>query len=168
MTKRARSRATDRVWAVGLASATCVGLVATMGVRAAEAAAPESDSPSVAPTTGEPTSASGLTAAELDAYQAQLDAQRAELLQYREDLARAARKLARQTRILERRIARQQTAAGASSASRPATQQPAPSRPTTRPVPAPPAAPAQPARPAKPAKPAKPAQPAPQSQTQSS
>ena len=84
-----KSRAGERMLAVGLASTACIGLVGVIGVRAAQ-----SDEVEVEPVDyAEPTSSQGLTRADLDAYAAQLADQAAQLKDYRQQLKAVAKQL---------------------------------------------------------------------------
>lgn len=91
MTTRPRKRggAADKAWSLGLAGATCLGLVGLVGVRSmTDAAAEESSTPvEAAP------SNTGPSQAELDAYAASLDAQQAQLDAYRAQLIDTAQQL---------------------------------------------------------------------------
>jgi hypothetical protein len=99
-----RSSAPEKILAAGLATATCVGLVGVIGARtvaADSASGGESSStttPQPAPDTAlvEPTTSTGLTEADLDAYAAQLAAEREKLDAYRATLVKAGKKLQRQ------------------------------------------------------------------------
>ena len=91
---RKRGGSADKVWAIGLAGATCAGLVGVIGVRAVTDAAAqpvELDAQLVANAT--PVSSSGLTEADLDAYAWSLAAERQRLLDYHQQLVDAAGKL---------------------------------------------------------------------------
>lgn len=89
MTKpRTRGGAADKAWSIGLAGATCLGLVGLVGVRTITEASADD-----APAMEEPTSSSGLTRADLDAYANALDAQSAQLDNYRAQLTEAAYQL---------------------------------------------------------------------------
>lgn len=89
MTKpRTRGGAADKAWSIGLAGATCLGLVGLVGVRTITDASADA-----APAADEPTSSSGLTRADLDAYANALDAQSAQLDNYRVQLTEAAYQL---------------------------------------------------------------------------
>ncbi len=102
---RGRQGTADKVWAVGLAGATCLGLVGVVGVRAvgdAAAAEPQVDMTAVdtsangvADTTTAPvaTSTSGLTEEQLDQYARALEVERAKLEAYHKELLDAAAKL---------------------------------------------------------------------------
>ena len=85
--------APQRILSVGLATATCVGLVGVIGVRAAQdsAAASQADTGDTAAI--EPTTSAGLTQADLDAYAAQLAAERQRLDDYRSQLVATAAEL---------------------------------------------------------------------------
>jgi len=153
--------------AAGLATATCVGLVGVIGARTVAAqAADDGKNASVAldsiQTNVEPTTASGLTPSDLEAYADQLAAERVRLDAYRADLIKVGKQLQRQA-------ARQSAAPSAhKSAAPPAKTRPpvtAP-RPVSKPVPKPVPKPA-PKPVAKPA-PHHQSAPAPQSNTKSS
>ena len=89
MTKpRTRGGAADKAWSIGLAGATCLGLVGLVGVRTIT-----DTSADAAPAVDEATSSSGLTRADLDAYANALDAQSAQLDNYRVQLTEAAHQL---------------------------------------------------------------------------
>lgn len=89
MTKpRTRGGAADKAWSIGLAGATCLGLVGLVGVRTITDAPADTN-----PAPKEATSSSGLTRAELDAYANALDAQSAQLDNYRAQLTEAAYQL---------------------------------------------------------------------------
>ena len=101
---RSRQGASDKIWAVGLAGATCIGLVGTVGVRAAQDAAASTvvpDSGSVAEAvagsaeTGSATavSSTGLTEAQLDQYARALEEERLRLEGYHAELLDAAARL---------------------------------------------------------------------------
>jgi hypothetical protein len=99
---RARQGAADKIWAVGLAGITCVGLVGTMGVRLAQEAAAGTNVPeSVSAPSGEPTDAAsvatstGLTEQQLDDYARALEQERLRLEAYHAQLLDAAAKLQR-------------------------------------------------------------------------
>ena len=106
MTKRAKSRsrqgAADKVWAVGLAGATCLSLVGVVGVRAAQDAAAEpvdQDAELVLSTTagaspGAPVvGLTGLTEAQLDQYAKALEVERQRLEEYHGQLLDTAERL---------------------------------------------------------------------------
>ena len=91
---RKRGGSADKVWAIGLAGATCVGLVGVIGVRAVSDAAAqpvELEAQLIANAT--PVSATGLTEAELDEYAWSLAAERQRLLDYHQQLVDAAGEL---------------------------------------------------------------------------
>ncbi|MFM8516076.1 MAG: hypothetical protein ACKOBJ_07450 [Actinomycetota bacterium] len=89
MTKpRTRGGAADKAWSIGLAGATCLGLVGLVGVRTIT-----DTSVDAAPAVEEATSSSGLTRADLDAYANALDAQSAQLDNYRVQLTEAGHQL---------------------------------------------------------------------------
>lgn len=84
MTKpKSRGGTADKVWSIGLAGATCLGLVGLVGARTITEA-------SAADPTEQAISSSGLTQADLDAYANVLDAQSAQLDSYRAQLIEAA------------------------------------------------------------------------------
>lgn len=86
---RKRGGAADKAWSLGLAGATCLGLVGLVGVRTMTDAAAEE---TATPVESVPSN-SGLSQAELDAYAASLDTQRAELDAYRAQLIETAQQL---------------------------------------------------------------------------
>jgi hypothetical protein len=89
MTKpKTRGGAADKAWSIGLAGATCLGLVGLVGVRTITDA-----SATASPPADEVTSSSGLTRADLDAYANALDAQSAQLENYHVQLTEAAHQL---------------------------------------------------------------------------
>jgi len=93
---RPRRRSTaDKIISAGLATAACAGLVGVIGVRTMEqsAAAQGTSTDAATAVTSEPTTSTGLTQADLDAYAAQLAAQSAELDAYRAKLVKSANKL---------------------------------------------------------------------------
>jgi hypothetical protein len=97
---RSRQGAADKIWAVGLAGVTCVGLVGTMGVRVAQDAVASTNAAEVVSTeTGmDATSvavstSSGLTEQQLDEYARALEAERLRLEAYHAELLDAAAKL---------------------------------------------------------------------------
>ena len=102
---RGRQGTADKVWAVGLAGATCLGLVGVVGVRAvgdAAAAEPQIDMTAVdssangvvdTATASVATSTSGLTEEQLDQYARALEVERAKLEAYHKELLDAAAKL---------------------------------------------------------------------------
>lgn len=85
--KPKKSRAGERMLAVGLASTACIGLVGVIGVRTAL-----SQETGTADST-EPVSSGGYTQADLDAYAAQLANQAQQLDAYKSQLKDAARQL---------------------------------------------------------------------------
>lgn len=87
--KPAKSRAGERMLAVGLASTACIGLVGVIGVRAAQSNEPATEPVS----TQDPLSTSGYSQADLDAYAAQLADQAAQLASYRKQLKQVASQL---------------------------------------------------------------------------
>ena len=104
MTKRAKPRArqggADKVWAVGLAGATCLGLVGAVGVRTAQEAAaePVQSEEQMALSTGAAPQAiavasSGLTEGQLDQYAQALENERLRLEAYHAELLDAAARL---------------------------------------------------------------------------
>ena len=99
---RSRQGAADKIWAVGLAGATCVGLVGTMGVRVAQEAVASTevpDSPAVAVAYPEDQAAvsgvtsSGLTYEQLDQYARALEVERMRLDAYHQELLDVAARL---------------------------------------------------------------------------
>ena len=116
MTDRRRNRAPmrrsstpERILSAGLATATCVGVVGLLGARTIEANASSASEPSteqvesgqVADTAApvlaaEPTTSTGLTQADLDAYAADLAKEKERLDAYRAKLVKTAKKLKRQ------------------------------------------------------------------------
>ncbi|MBK9738871.1 MAG: hypothetical protein IPO93_05075 [Actinobacteria bacterium] len=98
---RSRRRSTaDKIVSAGLATAACAGLVGVIGVRTIEQsvatqndAAASTTTPGAAIPDSIPTSASGLTEADLDAYAAQLAAESTKLDAYRTKLVKTAKKL---------------------------------------------------------------------------
>lgn len=104
MTKRAKPRArqggADKVWAVGLAGATCLGLVGAVGVRTAQEAAAEpvqSEEQVNLATDAVPraiaVSSSGLTEGQLDQYAQALANERSRLEDYHAELLDTAARL---------------------------------------------------------------------------
>lgn len=98
-----RSSAPERILSAGLATAACVGVVGLLGARTIEANTTSSSTdPAPASTevvpvaTVEPTTASGLTEADLDSYAAALAAEKERLDEYRAKLVRTAKKLKKQ------------------------------------------------------------------------
>ncbi len=103
MTKpRSRGGAADKAWSIGLAGATCLGLVGLVGVRTITDASADA-----APAMDDTTSSSGLTRADLDAYANALDAQSAQLDNYRVQLTEAALQLQAATGV-DQQVAIQQ------------------------------------------------------------
>lgn len=116
MTDRRRNRAPmrrsstpERIISAGLATATCVGVVGLLGARTIEANASSASEPSTeqvesgqatdtaAPVlAAEPTTSTGLTQADLDAYAAELAKEKDRLDAYRAKLVKTAKKLKRQ------------------------------------------------------------------------
>lgn len=80
---RGRNSTSDKIWAVGLASATCVGLVGMIGVRAV------ADASEAQPEAGSEMSGQE-SQSQLDAYAAQLASERAALDSYRASLEATA------------------------------------------------------------------------------
>jgi hypothetical protein len=104
MTRRAKPRArqggADKVWAVGLAGATCLGLVGTVGVRTAQEAAaePVRSEDQIALVSGAPpqaraVSSHGLTEGQLDQYAQALGNERLRLEAYHAELLDVAARL---------------------------------------------------------------------------
>lgn len=96
--KKTRGGSADKVWAVGLAGATCLGLVGVVGARTAQdaAASPvQEDATLVLSTTStmEAVSSSGLTEAQLDEYARALEAERVRLEAYHAELLDVAARL---------------------------------------------------------------------------
>ena len=152
MTKRSPSRsrggAADKIWAVGLAGATCVGLVGTVGVRTAQEAAAAAQVPASTEVTSAVSQASvavtssGLTEAQLDEYALALEGERARLAAYHAELLDAAARLQQAADGLNQGRSGAVTSQ-AQSASKPATK-PASEpvgKPAVKPVPKPAAAP---------------------------
>ena len=84
---RKRGGTADKAWSLGLAGATCLGLVGLVGARSITDAA-ASDTAPVADV-----SSTGLSQAELDAYAASLNAQQVQLDAYRAQLVDVAQQL---------------------------------------------------------------------------
>ena len=91
--RRGRSHTSDRVLAVGLASATCLGLVGVVGVRAAQERSQAGDM--VPAASIEPVTPSGLTQSDLASWEAELKAEQARLERYQRRLSAAATTLNR-------------------------------------------------------------------------
>ena len=180
-----RSSTPERVLSAGLATATCVGIVGLVGARTIEAntasaksqqASTEVVAQPVTPVEQiavEPTTASGLTEADLDAYAMQLAAEKDRLDAYRAKLIKTATKLQRlaaqqsqpaaaparsssassssastQTSKPAKKPAKQQAAQPAAQPAEPAPSQPvAKPKPQAQPAPAPAQAPAPAAQP---------------------
>ena len=85
--------APQRILSLGLATATAVGLVGVIGVRTAQDSAAAENTDTTASATTEPTTSTGLTQADLDAYAAQLEAERQNLATYRAQLVDVAGQL---------------------------------------------------------------------------
>ncbi|MGI9196658.1 MAG: hypothetical protein ACR2KE_04275 [Candidatus Nanopelagicales bacterium] len=85
--KPKRSRAGERMLAVGLASTACIGLVGVIGVRSALSQEPDNA------TATDPVTSNGYTQADLDAYAAQLASQAQQLDAYKRQLKDAAQQL---------------------------------------------------------------------------
>ena len=161
MTKRAKPRsrqgAADKVWAVGLAGATCLGLVGVVGVRAAQDAAAEpvdQEAELVLSTTvGTPpeesaVSSSGLTEAQLDQYAQALEVERqrleeyhAQLLDTAERLQESADAIAQSRNVVPARDASSANAPAKPSDPKPSAPKPSAAKPAAKPVPKPAAAP---------------------------
>ena len=122
-----RSSTPERILSAGLATATCVGVVGLLGARTIEANASSAGElaseqvetaqvadPSTADAPVEPTTAGGLTQADLDAYAADLAKEKERLDAYRAKLVKTAKKLKRQ-------IAAENAAAAAAVPARPAS-----------------------------------------------
>lgn len=181
MTERQRNRAPlrrsstpERILSAGLATATCVGIVGLLGARTIEANASSTGESSseqveiaqvadtVAPATAaEPTTSSGLTQADLDAYAADLAQEQERLDAYRAKLVKTAKKLKRQ-------IAAGNAAAAAVVPARPATSGSSGSSSSSGSASRKPAAPAAKPKPQPAAAPAAQPAPKPQSTTKSS
>ena len=147
-----RSSAPERILSAGLATATCVGIVGLVGARTIEAntASAESQQASadavvqpvavIEPVALEPTTASGLTEADLDTYAAQLAAEKDRLDAYRAKLVKTAKKL---QRLAAQRNQQAAAPAAASSSSSAASQSSKPaSKPAAKPAKKPAAKPA--------------------------
>ncbi|MEI7630798.1 MAG: hypothetical protein WCJ73_06625 [Actinomycetes bacterium] len=87
---------TAKIVSASLATATCIGVVGVLGVRAAEeasasdlAASSQNDNAQTTALTVA-TSSSGMTQADLDAYAAQLEQERQKLVDYRAKLVEAS------------------------------------------------------------------------------
>ncbi len=96
--KSRRNSPADKIWSAGLAATTCIGIVGVIGVRSMEANA--ADAASQPATTdialvssNVPTTSTGLTQADLEAYAAALAAESARLDSYRAALVDAANAL---------------------------------------------------------------------------
>lgn len=99
---RSRQGGADKIWAVGLAGATCIGLVGTVGVRAAQDAVASTNTPDpvveVTSEAGDATqvavvSSTGLTEQQLDEYARALEAERVRLEAYHAELLDVAARL---------------------------------------------------------------------------
>ena len=99
---RSRQGASDKIWAVGLAGATCIGLVGTIGVRAAQDAvastnaadpAVEVISDATAASQVAVVTSTGLTEQQLDEYARALEAERLRLEAYHAELLDVAARL---------------------------------------------------------------------------
>jgi hypothetical protein len=93
--------ASQKILALGLASATCVGLVGVLAVRSTqEASAQEAITLDVGTqiALAAATTSDGVTQVQLDQYAAQLATERARLEAYRQQLVTAANQLSTQTR----------------------------------------------------------------------
>lgn len=97
--KSRRNSRADKIWSTGLAATTCIGIVGVIGVRsveanAADAAASQSVTTDIALVSSNvPTTSTGLTQADLEAYAAALAAESAKLDSYRAALVDAANAL---------------------------------------------------------------------------
>jgi len=125
---RSRQGAADKIWAVGLAGVTCVGLVGTMGVRVAQDAVASTNVPdtTITDTTADATSISvttstGLTEQQLDEYARALEDERLRLEAYHAELLDAAAKLQQSVDAL----AQNQNVVPASAPSKKKSKQPA-------------------------------------------
>jgi hypothetical protein len=150
MTKRAKPRArqggADKVWAVGLAGATCLGLVGAVGVRTAQEAAaePVQSDEQMALTTGAApqtiaVASSGLTEGQLDQYAQALENERLRLEAYHAELLDAAARL--QAAADAQAGANEATAPASKPASKSASKPASKPKPVPKPVPKPAAAP---------------------------
>ena len=97
--RKTRGGSADKVWAVGLAGATCLGLVGVVGVRSVEeaaAATPVQDEATLVLTTSassEAVSTSGLTEEQLDEDARALEVERLRLEAYHAELLDVAAQL---------------------------------------------------------------------------
>ena len=132
--KSSRNSRADKIWSAGLAATTCIGVVGVIGVRSVEANAADAAAASQPATTdialvssSVPTTSTGLTQADLEAYAAALAAESAKLDSYRAALVDAANAL---------QAASGQPAVKQPAAQQPAVQQPAVQQPAVTPPPA--------------------------------
>jgi hypothetical protein len=86
----------QKALALGLASATCVGLVGVIAVRNAKEASAQDSIGAIEPASA--TTSTGVTQAQLDQYAAQLAAEQQRLETYRQQLVATANSLATQSR----------------------------------------------------------------------
>ena len=147
-----RSSAPERILTAGLATATCVGLVGLLGARTIEANTVSVDAvgepatvstetvsaPADVAYSGEPTTSTGLTQQDLDAYARELASEKARLDAYRAKLVKTAKKLQRQAQrqasaVEVRQPSAPTVAARPSAGSAPASK---PSKPAKAPRPA--------------------------------
>jgi hypothetical protein len=95
--KARRNSPADKIWSAGLATATCIGLVGVIGVRTVEAnvdnAAASTATDIALVSAQEPTTSTGLTQADLDAYAVALSDEAAKLAAYRAALVDAGNAL---------------------------------------------------------------------------
>lgn len=90
----ARTSTGTKIVSASLATMTCVGLAGVLAVRTAdESAAASNSTPDTAQQAAAPTSSSGMSQADLDAYAAQLDQERQQLADYRAQLVDVAAQL---------------------------------------------------------------------------
>ena len=139
---RSRQSSADKVWAVGLAGATCLGLVGTMGFRAAQEAVASTDvpdAPSAAAAYPQDKSDSSsvasarLTYEQLDQYARALEVERMRLDAYRQELLEASARLQNSADALSKAGA---TAPGGVSKKAKKIAQSARENPKSRPKPA--------------------------------
>ncbi|CAB5016286.1 unannotated protein [freshwater metagenome] len=125
--KSRRNSRADKIWSAGLAATTCIGIVGVIGVRSVEANADAAASQPAATdialvSSNVPTTSTGLTQADLEAYAAALDAESAKLDSYRAALVDAANAL--------------QAASGQPVVQQPSVQQPSVQQPKVTRAPA--------------------------------
>ena len=153
---RSRQGAADKIWAVGLAGVTCVGLVGTMGVRVAQDAVASTKVPdtTITDATADATSISvttstGLTEQQLDQYARALEDERLRLEAYHAELLDAAAKLQQSADALSQNQNVVPASTSSKKESKPAAQAQKPQtanqaqkpKPAAKPVPKPAAAP---------------------------